>query len=74
MLDVRLAFLCTPPGTVDDDDALHHGHAGLRPDVAETEHRAAVGQDGDSVAATGELEALGGSCWISRQGAATPGV
>ena len=38
--------------------ALHHGHRGLGPDVAEAEHGAAVGDDGDGVALDRVLERL----------------
>ena len=37
------------------DFALHHRYRSLRPDVAETEHRAAVGDDGNRVALDGEV-------------------
>jgi hypothetical protein len=38
--------------------ALHHGHGGLRADVAEAEHRRAVGDHGDGVALDRVLEGL----------------
>ncbi len=37
----------------EDGLALHHRLGGERPDVAETEHRRAVGDDGDEIAARG---------------------
>ena len=40
--------------------ALHHGQRGFGADVAEAEHGAAVGDDGDGVAATRQAPDLGG--------------
>ena len=42
----------------EDALALHHGHAGLGADVAQAQHRGAVGDDGHQVVAAGELIAL----------------
>ncbi len=38
--------------------AFHNRHAGFRADVAEAEHRGAVGDDGNEVAAAGQVVAL----------------
>ena len=40
--------------------ALHHRHRGRRPDVAQPQHRGAVGHDGDRVALDGQRPRLGG--------------
>ena len=40
--------------------ALHHRHRGRRADVAQPEHRGAVGHDGDRVALDGQRPRLGG--------------
>ena len=55
--------------------ALHHRLAGERADVAEAEHRGAVGDDRDQVAARRVLlRRARGRAAISRHGSATPGV
>ena len=55
--------------------ALHHRHRGLGADVAEAEHGAAVGDDGDRVALDRVLEGLVAVLRRSRmQTRATPGV
>ena len=40
--------------------AFHHGLAGERADVAEAQHRGAVGDDRDEIAARGEVRACSG--------------
>jgi hypothetical protein len=46
--------------------AFHHRLAGERPDVAEAEHRGAVGDHRDQVAARRQRAASFGSSWIAR--------
>jgi hypothetical protein len=53
--------------------ALHHRLGGQRPDIAEPQHRGAVGDHRDEVAARGIPAALAGSALISRLASATPG-
>ena len=50
------------------------GLAGERADGAEAQHRGAVGDDADQIAARGQVARLAGSRTISSQAAATPGV
>ena len=57
-----------------DTLAFHDRLAGQRADVAQAEHRGAVGDDGDQVALGGVMKASCGFFSISRQGSATPGV
>ena len=54
--------------------ALHHGHRGLRADVAEPEHRGAVGDDGDRVLLDRQVPGGVRSSAIAWQMRATPGV
>ena len=54
--------------------ALHHRHRGGRADVAEPEHRRAVGDDGDGVALDGQAAGVLGASAIAWQTRATPGV
>ena len=57
-----------------DGLAFHHRLAGERADVAQAQHRGAVGDHGDQVAARRcSRRRSSGSLAISRQGAATPG-
>ena len=57
-----------------DGLALHHRQGRLRADVAETEHGAAVADDGDGVLLDRQRPDLGGSSAIARETRATPGV
>ena len=47
-------------GFEQDGLALHHRHGGFRPHIAQPQHRRAVADHGDGVAAVGELEGFGG--------------
>ena len=54
--------------------AFHHRLGGQRADIAQAQHRGAVGDHRDQVAAGGEFGALSaGSPTIASQAAATPG-
>jgi hypothetical protein len=57
----------------EDRLALHHRLGRQRTDIAEPQHRRAVGDHRDKVAARGIRAALAGSALISRLASATPG-